>query len=111
MEACPCAQRPHAAGSTATIQDGPAFYICVSPNVPFFGEEGRGDALLITRQSKTQCRQKNIRYVKATCEGEERERRLAGLVGYDEAHDAQWWLDHIDADRRAANWDDKRGAA
>src|SRR5262249_53191312 len=54
---------------------------------------------------KAQCRQKNIRYVKATCEGEEREHRLIGLVGCDEAHDAQWWLDHIDAERLAANWD------
>ena len=42
--------------STATIQDGPAFYICVSPNVPFFGEEGLGDGLLITHQPKTDVR-------------------------------------------------------
>jgi hypothetical protein len=32
----PMHMTPHAAGSTATIsRDGPAFYVCVSPNVPF----------------------------------------------------------------------------
>lgn len=57
---------------------------------------------------KSKRRQKCTRYIKATYEGEECLRRLAGMAGCDVAHDAQWWFDHIDREREAAKWDDIR---
>lgn len=56
-------------------------------------------------------RQKVMRFVGMTFGKDETERRMNGLLGCDEAHDEQWWLDHCDAERIAANWDDKRRTA
>ena len=52
-----------------------------------------------------------IEYVLATSHGEEQTRRLYGLQGYDEAHDGQWWFDHLDAEMDKRNWNGCRERA
>ena len=52
-----------------------------------------------------------IEYVLVTSHGEEQTRRLYGLQGYDEAHDGQWWFDHLDAEMNARNWNGCRDRA
>jgi hypothetical protein len=61
----------------------------------------------VTAIKRDQRIQKNCRYVNATYDGDERERRLAGLSSTDDAV-AQRWLNDIDLERLAQGWDDKQ---
>jgi hypothetical protein len=61
----------------------------------------------VTAIKRDQRIQKNCRYVNATYDGDERERRLAGLSSTDDAV-AQRWLNDIDLERLARGWDDKQ---
>jgi hypothetical protein len=69
------------------------------------------------QKAKLKAKKKDLRrhrvfeYVLATFHGEEQERRLYGLQGYDEAHDGQWWFDHLDAEMHARNWNGCRDRA
>jgi hypothetical protein len=60
---------------------------------------------------KAQRRHMIMGYLQATCPGDEVARRVAGMQGFDEAHDAQWWFDHCDAEMIAANWNGCRDRA
>lgn len=51
-------------------------------------------------------RQKLLRFADATMHGDERKLAISGLCGGDSEHSEQWWLDRIDAQMRARNWND-----
>ena len=57
---------------------------------------------------KTQLRQKLMRYCKHRLHGDAQGRAIAGLMGCDTDHDAQWWLDAVDRQRKREHWDDTR---
>jgi uncharacterized protein YdaU (DUF1376 family) len=57
---------------------------------------------------KEQLRSKLMRYCNAKLSGEERSAAIMGLMGEDDAHDAQWWLDTVDKQRKREGWDDTR---
>jgi hypothetical protein len=82
-----------------------------SENIVKLSDSAATQKAKLKAKKKDLRRHKVVRFVCMTFEGDERERRMNGLQGYDEAHDMQWWLDHCDAERIAANWDDKRRTA
>ena len=57
---------------------------------------------------KEQLRQKLMRFCNARLRDGECSRAIAGLMGDDPEHDAQWWFDEIDARRKRSGWDDTR---
>jgi hypothetical protein len=57
---------------------------------------------------KEQLRQKLMRYCNERMADAERSTAIAGLMGDDAEHGAQWWLDHLDRKRKLEGWDDTR---
>lgn len=57
---------------------------------------------------KDKLRQKLMRYCNARLRGPEKPAALLGLMGEDPDHDAQWWLDALDKQRKREGWDDTR---
>lgn len=53
-------------------------------------------------------RQKVLRYLLSTRAGGELAACIDGMMGFDPAHDEQWWFDKFDAERVSRGWDDKR---
>jgi hypothetical protein len=70
-------------------------------SAPLEGVKGRRKAQLV---------QKLMRYTNATLQGDEQHAAFRGLMGLDEQHSAQWWLDTLDQAMRKAKWDDANEA-
>lgn len=66
----------------------------------------RRDAPPLKRQRKELLRQKIMRFVNATMHDTDRHAAHVGLMGEDQQHSAQWWLDRLDEQMRAQRWDD-----
>jgi len=64
----------------------------------------RGKAL--AQHRKDQLVQKLMRFAIDTLPEQPRALAIEGLTGLDTAHSAQWWLDTLDQQMRAAKWDD-----
>lgn len=64
----------------------------------------RGKAL--AQHRKDQLVQKLMRFTIATMPEKPCALAIEGLTGLDTAHSAQWWLDTLDQQMRAAKWDD-----
>jgi hypothetical protein len=112
------AQRiPHPSSTTESVrakagfdqhEEGDSF----GRNAPF--DEPRSSEKVVNlspalkAKKKEMRRQKVMRFVYSTYEGEERDRRINGMMGLDSYRDEQWWFDKCDAERQLANWDDVR---
>ncbi len=66
------------------------------------------DSPVLKAQKKEARRQKVMRFILATCAGNQLERRMNGMMGEDPTRDEQWWFDKCDAERILAGWDDIR---
>ena len=63
----------------------------------------------LAEQKRQQLTQKLMRFANATMRSRDRSAAINGLMGEDQTHDAQWWLDSLDRKMRAQGWDDTRG--
>lgn len=62
----------------------------------------------LAEQKRQQLTQKLMRFANATMRSRDRSAAINGLMGEDQTHDAQWWLDSLDRKMRATGWDDQR---
>jgi hypothetical protein len=63
----------------------------------------------LKQHRKELLRQKLMRFVQATKAPGDVSAAFLGLMGEDEHHSAQWWLDNLDMQMRGAKWSDTDG--
>jgi len=66
--------------------------------------DSSGRSAPLKAKRKEMLRHKLMRFAQATKPEPEATACFLGLMGEDQHHDAQWWLDNLDRQMRAANW-------
>jgi uncharacterized protein YdaU (DUF1376 family) len=64
----------------------------------------RADARPNATELKERARQRCFAFAVGTYAGDALRQRIDGLMGCDPEHNAQWWFDYIDADRKRRKW-------
>jgi hypothetical protein len=67
-------------------------------------DDSLGRSAPLNARRKEMLRQKLMRFAQATKPEPEATACFLGLMGEDQQHDAQWWLDNLDRQMRAVNW-------